>query len=131
MRALAEEGLGRSSLEGARVAVQGLGHVGMSLAEQLLRDHDATVIAADPSGDRRRRGNDSLARSASASLGRRDSLQECDVFSPCAFGAGINPVTIPQLRCRIVAGAANNQLADEDRDAARCASAASSTPWTT
>ena len=45
-------------------------------------------------------------------------MQECDVFSPCAFGAGINPVTIPQLRCHIVAGAANNQLADEDRDAA-------------
>jgi leucine dehydrogenase len=45
-------------------------------------------------------------------------MQECDVFSPCAFGAGINPVTIPQLRCSIVAGAANNQLADEDRDAA-------------
>ena len=47
MRALVEEGLGRSSLEGVRVAVQGLGHVGMSLAEQLLRDHGATVIAAD------------------------------------------------------------------------------------
>jgi leucine dehydrogenase len=45
-------------------------------------------------------------------------MQECDVFSPCAFGAGINPITIPQLRCRVVAGAANNQLADEDRDAA-------------
>ncbi len=37
-------------------------------------------------------------------------------FAPCAFGGVLNPVTIPQLQCRIVAGAANNQLADEDRD---------------
>ena len=120
MRALAEEGLGRSSLEGARVAVQGLGHVGMSLAEQLLRDHDATVIAADVRPAIVEEARQRFAGEKRFSLVAADEihLQECDVFSPCAFGAGINPVTIPQLRCRIVAGAANNQLADEDRDAA-------------
>jgi leucine dehydrogenase len=41
---------------------------------------------------------------------------ECDVFSPCALGASINPETIPALSCPIVAGGANNQLADEERD---------------
>jgi leucine dehydrogenase len=119
IRALVEEGLGRSSLEGVRVAVQGLGHVGMSLAEQLLRDHGATVIAADVrpaivEEARKRFAGESRFRLAPAD---EIHMQDCDVFAPCALGAGINPVTIPQLRCRIVAGAANNQLADEDRDA--------------
>jgi leucine dehydrogenase len=41
---------------------------------------------------------------------------DCDVFSPCALGASLNPETIPRLRCSVVAGGANNQLADEDRD---------------
>jgi leucine dehydrogenase len=120
MRALVEEGLGRSSLEGVRVAVQGLGHVGMSLAEQLLRDHGATVIAADVRPAIVEEARQRFAGERRFSLAPADEihLQECDVFSPCAFGAGINPVTIPQLRCRIIAGAANNQLADEDRDAA-------------
>jgi leucine dehydrogenase len=120
IRALVEEGLGRSSLEGVRVAVQGLGHVGMSLAEQLLRDHGATVIAADVrpaiiEEARKRFAGESRFSLAPAS---EIHMQECDVFAPCALGAGINPDSIPQLRCRIVAGAANNQLADEDRDAA-------------
>jgi leucine dehydrogenase len=120
MRALVEEGLGRSSLEGVRVAVQGLGHVGMSLTEQLLRDHGATVIAADvrpaivEEARRRFAGEKRFSLVPAAEIHR----QECDLFSPCALGAGINPITIPQLRCHIVAGAANNQLADEDRDAA-------------
>jgi len=120
MRALIEEGLGRSSLDGVRVAVQGLGHVGMSLTEQLLRDHGATVIAADVRPAIVEEARKRFAGEKRFSLVTADEIhkQECDVFSPCAFGAGINPVTIPQLRCRIVAGAANNQLADEDRDAA-------------
>jgi leucine dehydrogenase len=120
MRALAEAGLGRSSLEGVRVAVQGLGHVGMSLTEQLLRDHGATVIAADVRPAIVEEARQRFAGETRFSFVPADEIhmQECDVFSPCAFGAGINPVTIPQLRCRIVAGAANNQLADEDRDAA-------------
>jgi leucine dehydrogenase len=119
MRALVEEGLGRSSLADVRVAVQGLGHVGMSLAEQLLRDHDATVIAADVRPDIMEKARRRFAGEKRFRLVPADEIhmQECDVFSPCAFGAGINPVTIPQLHCRIVAGAANNQLADEDRDA--------------
>jgi leucine dehydrogenase len=120
MRALVEEGLGRSSLEGVRVAVQGLGHVGMSLAEQLLRDHGATVIAADVRPAIVEEARQRFAGETRFSFVPADEIhmQECDVFSPCAFGAGINPITIPQLRCRVVAGAANNQLADEDRDAA-------------
>ncbi len=40
---------------------------------------------------------------------------ECDIFAPCALGAGLNDQTIPQLRCKVMAGGANNQLADEER----------------
>ncbi len=118
MRALAADALGRSSLEGMRVAVQGLGHVGMSLAEQLLRDEGAVVIAADVRAVVAQQARERFASEPRFSIARPDEIhvQECDIFAPCAFGGVLNPVTIPQLQCRIVAGAANNQLADEDRD---------------
>ena len=118
MQALAEEALGRSSLEGMRVAVQGLGHVGMSLVEQLLREHGAVVVAADVRPAVAREAQERFAADPGFSLVAPDEIhaQECDVFAPCALGAVLNPVSIPQLRCRSVAGAANNQLADEDRD---------------
>lgn len=118
MQALAEDVLGRPSLEGVRVAVQGLGHVGMSLVEQLLRDHGAVVAAADVRPAVAREARERFTADSGFSLVAPDAIhsQECDIFAPCALGAVLNPVTIPQLRCRIVAGAANNQLADEDCD---------------
>jgi leucine dehydrogenase len=118
MRALAADVLGRSSLEGVRIAVQGLGHVGLSLVEQLVRDEGAEVVAADVRAEVVRLARERLAHHANFRLGDADTihLEPCDIFAPCAFGAILNPQTIPQLRCRIVAGAANNQLEDEDRD---------------
>lgn len=118
MQALAEDALGRPSLEGVRVAVQGLGHVGMSLVEQLLRDQGAVVVAADVRPAVVEEARDRFAADRGFSLVAPDAIhmQECEIFAPCALGAVLNPVTIPQLRCRVVAGAANNQLADEDRD---------------
>ena len=118
MQALAEDALGRSSLEGVRVAVQGLGHVGMSLVEQLLHDEGAVVVAADVRPAIVDEARERFAADLGFSLVAPDEIhaQECEIFAPCALGAGLNPVTIPQLRCRVIAGAANNQLADEDRD---------------
>jgi leucine dehydrogenase len=118
MQALAEDALDKSSLEGVRVAIQGLGHVGMSLAEQLLRDQGAVVAAADVRPAVAQEARERFAGDPRFSLVAPEELhrQECDIFAPCALGAVLNPVTIAQLRCRIVAGAANNQLADEDRD---------------
>ena len=46
---------------------------------------------------------------------------DIDIYSPCALGATVNPETIMRLKCEIIAGSANNQLADEDRDAKLCA----------
>ena len=118
MQALAEGALGRPSLEGVRVAVQGLGHVGMSLVEQLLREHGAVVMAADVRPAVMEEARERFAADPGFSLVSPDEIhmQECEIFAPCALGAVLNPVTIPQLRCRVVAGAANNQLADDDRD---------------
>jgi leucine dehydrogenase len=118
MQALAEDALGKSSLEGVRIAVQGLGHVGMSLVEQLLRDQRALVVAADVRPGVMQEARERFAVDPGFGLVSPDKilLQECDIFAPCALGAVLNPVTIPQLRCRIVVGAANNQLADAERD---------------
>ena len=109
--------LGSSDLDGLRVAVQGLGHVGYALAAS-LRSEGAEVFASDISADR-------IAK-AEAELGvqvlQGDDILDADVdvFAPCALGGILNSGTIPRLRAGIVAGAANNQLAT-DEDGARLA----------
>ena len=107
--ALAESREGDGGLEGVHVAVQGLGHVGADVARHLL-EAGARVTVADIYADRVQ----PLAE-LGAEEAQPDAVHavECDVFSPCALGAGINGTTLPELRCRIIAGAANNQLADE------------------
>lgn len=124
MEALAEEVLHRdpgNPLEGVRVAIQGLGHVGMSLAELLVREKGATVVAAEvrePVAQEARERLAAFAGRGAFRLVAPEAIydQECDIFAPCGFGAVLNPVTIPRLRCAIVAGAANNQLEEEERD---------------
>ncbi|MEO8503704.1 MAG: Glu/Leu/Phe/Val dehydrogenase dimerization domain-containing protein [Acidobacteriota bacterium] len=113
MRAAAERRFGDASLKGKAVAIQGLGSVGFHLASYLKKD-GAKLFGCDIDADR-------LAR-ASSELGveivpvEQIFDVECDVFAPCALGAVLNDQTIPRLRCQVVAGAANNQLAVEDRD---------------
>ncbi|HEY0387276.1 MAG TPA: Glu/Leu/Phe/Val dehydrogenase dimerization domain-containing protein [Gaiellales bacterium] len=105
--ALAEAGLG-DEYRGIRVAVQGAGHVGADVARHLL-DAGAEVTVADIHEDR-------VAPLAElgATVAPADEIHQvdCEVYSPCALGAVIRPETIGRLRCRVVAGAANNQLAD-------------------
>jgi leucine dehydrogenase len=101
------------------VLVQGVGAVGARLAE-LLRDAGARLILADL--DDVRAGGLARQLGASAIAAHRVFDTECDVFAPCATGGVLSAETIPLLRCRIVAGAANNQLAtpwDADRLHAR------------
>jgi len=101
--------LGKDSLAGIHVAVQGVGHVGYYLCREL---HGAgaklTVADMDPLKAER------AQREFGAKIGAIDTIAqvECDVFAPCALGAGLNDQTIPHLRTSIVAGAANNQLAE-------------------
>lgn len=115
IRACLGEITGQDSLEGRVVAIQGTGHVGLSLAG-LLHEAGAKLVVSDIYQDR--------LQVAVAEYGARavspESIYDCDcdVFSPCALGAVINAGTVPRLRCKVVAGAANNQLATEaDGDA--------------
>jgi leucine dehydrogenase len=119
MRASVAHAFGSADLAGRSVLVQGVGDVGARLAEQLA-DAGATVLVSDI--DATRAG--ALANRISASVVPPESVigLECDVYAPCALGATLNAESIPQLRCRIVAGCANNQLA-EPEDAGRLAAA--------
>ncbi len=106
------EATGSAELAGKTVAVQGLGSVGYGLAEHLVQA-GARLVVADVNPER-------LARTV-AELGAEvvtpDHVYdvECDVLAPCALGGVLNDDTIPRLRCRVIAGAANNQLLDERR----------------
>jgi len=99
---------GRHSLQGVRVAIQGLGHVGFNLAA-LLAKAGASLIVSDV----RAATVEKAISEFGAQAVEADAIYdvEADVFSPCALGAIINDATLPRLRADIVAGAANNQLA--------------------
>ncbi|HEX6900853.1 MAG TPA: Glu/Leu/Phe/Val dehydrogenase dimerization domain-containing protein [Thermoanaerobaculia bacterium] len=102
--------LGEDSLKGRSVAIQGLGSVGGYLAGY-LRDEGAKVFGADIDAEAVAHARDELGVEI---VSTQEILEvECDVVAPCALGAVINDASIPKLRCSIVAGAANNQLADD------------------
>jgi leucine dehydrogenase len=100
--------LGRESLDGLCVAIQGLGHVGMHLAS-LLHQQGARLIVSDinPHNVEKAKKEFSAYSVPVSDIHKT----ECDVFSPCALGAVINDVSIHELQCPIISGAANNQLA--------------------
>lgn len=109
---------GSDECAGRLVVVEGAGAVGGPLAD-LLAGAGAKVVVSDLDAGRARR----VARRTGAEVVAPQDVFDtpCDVFSPCATGAVLNEETIPRLRCPIVAGAANNQLAtpeDADRLAA-------------
>ena len=107
IRAAVQFRSGQDSLKGVRVAVQGVGHVGLHLC-RLLHDAGAELIVADVNANNLERVRAELPVSV---LGPEDILfSNVDVLAPCALGNVLNAETIPQLRAGIVAGAANNQL---------------------
>jgi leucine dehydrogenase len=100
---------GREGLDGMKVAVQGIGHVGYHLCKELhAMGAELTVADVDPLKSERAK------REFGAHIVPLDAIYgvECDIFAPCALGSALNDGTIPQLKCKIVAGAANNQLAE-------------------
>ncbi len=109
IQAAVKERLGRDSLEGLKVAVQGVGHVGLDLARQ-LKEAGARLWITDI----HREAILHAARELDATVVAPDAIfgLDVDVFAPCALGAVINDHTVPQLKAKIVAGAANNQLAE-------------------
>src|SRR5260370_3764950 len=115
LRAAAEVCLGRSDLEGLRVAVQGLGNVGMPLCGYLSAA-GAALVVSDLDGNRCAQA--AAAYGATLAAPEEIHAQQVDVFVPAALGAVLNDATIPCLRCRVVCGGANNQLAEARHDAA-------------
>jgi leucine dehydrogenase len=108
MLACAEEAWQEHDLQGRRVAVQGVGKVGYHLVKH-LSEAGASVVVADVDVDAVAR----CVRDFGVDTVDIDKIhaQECDVFAPCALGGSIRDDTIPELKCRVVAGSANNQLA--------------------
>lgn len=104
---------GSEVVAGHTIALQGLGSVGEKLAH-LLFWHGAKLILCDVNQEKAER----IGRLYGAKVVDPDKIyfQECDLFAPCAMGGILNSKTIPHLRCRIVAGCANNQLL-QDLDA--------------
>jgi leucine dehydrogenase len=109
LRASVAHADGSPSLDGKTVLVQGVGSVGARLAA-LLAEHGAEVLVTDVDAARADRVAEPLgARAVDAA---RALATACDVYAPCATGGTLSAETIPELRCRIVAGAANNQLGE-------------------
>lgn len=111
IRATAHARLGSDDLEGLRVAVQGLGHVGYALAEQ-LHAVGAELLVSDLDSGRVQLAIEQLGAQPVAA----DAFltTPCDILAPCGLGGVLNAQTVGQLRCAAVAGAANNQLASPD-----------------
>jgi leucine dehydrogenase len=118
MKACAQVVYGEDSLAGRTIAVQGAGNVARHLVAHLVRE-GAAVYVADIFPEKVQRLREELGNAITAVDSEAIYDVECDVFSPNALGGTLNERTIPRLRCRIVAGGANNQLQDEHADALR------------
>ncbi len=107
MRAVLEELWGKDDFRGKRILLQGVGAVGGRLAV-LLKERGAQVLICDINSERVRE----LRSQHGFEVVEHDGhpATPCDVYAPCAIGAGLNDQTIPLLRCKAVAGCANNQL---------------------
>ena len=119
IRAAVAHAFGSDELVGRTVAVQGVGAVGGPLSRMLV-EAGARLTLADIDDVRAKELGEELG--ADVVPPDRIGEAECDVFAPCATGGILNAETIPGLRCRVIAGAANNQLgepADAERLAAR------------
>jgi leucine dehydrogenase len=110
MKAGAEACWGSDSLAGKRVMIQGAGKVATHLMEY-LKVEGAQLLVSDVIGESAQRASDRFG----AAIVPPDAVYdaECEVFSPNALGAVLNDDTIPRLRCQLVCGGANNQLAEE------------------
>jgi len=111
LRACLEEAGLTPALSGLTVAIQGLGRGGSELARTLIRE-GARVVASDVDASMARRAEEEIG----VALVDPDEIFDvgCDIWSPCAVGEILNAETIPRLKCRIVAGLANSQLAEPE-----------------
>ena len=107
MKASVKEQFNINSLEGLKISVQGLGHVGTHLVDYLIKD-GAKVYVTDIDKNR----VDIIVDKYKCIAIKPDDIlnEKVDIYAPCALGATINKASIPKLKCKIIAGAANNVL---------------------
>ncbi|MBI4925275.1 MAG: Glu/Leu/Phe/Val dehydrogenase [Bdellovibrio sp.] len=107
MRSCVKHTYGANTIKGLTIALQGLGSVSYYLIEHLLAD-GAKIIGCDIDQEKINR----IAQKYHIEITRPDSIYDvaCDIFSPSALGASINENTLPRIRAKVIAGAANNQL---------------------
>ncbi|MDP3921032.1 MAG: Glu/Leu/Phe/Val dehydrogenase dimerization domain-containing protein [Candidatus Omnitrophota bacterium] len=112
IRACFQFKLKQLNLAGVTVAIQGIGHVGLALARR-LHSEGVKLIVSDTNPDLLKE----VAEKLDAKAVPPDEIYDmpCEVFSPCAMGGIINDNTIKRLQCSIIAGGANNQLADMEK----------------
>ncbi|MEX0966653.1 MAG: Glu/Leu/Phe/Val dehydrogenase [Bacteroidia bacterium] len=110
MKASALEAYGNESLSGKKILVEGIGKVGRHLVE-LLAKENAKIYVADINP----KSIDYAVKEFGATHVELENVPsaEMDIYSPCALGATVNSDTIPQFKCDIIAGAANNQLKND------------------
>ena len=110
MKAAAKKQFGTDNLAGKKVLVQGIGHVGETLVDYLTKEN-AIVTITDINEDRLQE----VAKKYNSTIfsGLDLYAADVDIYAPCAMGATLNDFSIKQLKARVIAGAANNQLANE------------------
>ncbi len=110
MKAAAKEQWGSDSLKGKKIAVQGVGHVGENLIKHLIQE-GARIWITDINKERMK----AVAKEFGTEVVDGEKLVDLDIdiYAPCALGATINDDSLARLKCLIICGAANNQLADE------------------
>lgn len=113
MKAAAKHKWGNNNLEDKIIVVQGIGHVGKNLVKHLSKEGAKLII-----NDINEKRLNEVAQQFNASIVMGDAIYDLDmdIYAPCALGATLNPESIARLKCAIVSGSANNQLADENRD---------------
>lgn len=113
MKAAWKKATGSDSLQNAHVAVQGTGHVGQYLVDHLISEGAQVSVA-----DINQMNLDLITSKHQVNVvdPKIIATMPCDIYAPCALGATLNSESIPNLQCKVVAGAANNQLKDEVED---------------
>ena len=111
MKAAAKQQFGSDVLSGKKVLVQGIGHVGETLVDYLSKEGAIVTIA-----DINEQKLNEVGTKYNAQIFRGEDLYSADVdiYAPCAMGATLNDNTVYKIKAKVIAGAANNQLADEN-----------------
>ncbi len=112
MKAAAKKAFGSDSLQGKKIGVQGVGQVGKYLINYLVKE-GAEILITDIFEDKLKE----IAAATGATVVDAKVIYDLpmDIYAPCALGATINDQTIDRLKCKVIAGGANNQLKDESK----------------